>query len=124
MSEVDILRARADALQDSLDEADRYARECRAVAARLRAPLDRLSDVTIDVRGMRSKSARIDRARTRAESARNAVGSARANVSDMVDELQNIARRYERKADAARADLTVATSRLAMAVTKQSVVGP
>ncbi|MFF3853580.1 hypothetical protein [Micromonospora sp. NPDC002575] len=116
MSNVDALAARVRALEEKIDEADGYARACRAALARLRGPLDTLSTVSVDVGGLRSRSAKVDRARSRAESAREVVGTARSRLADAAGDLGRIAGRYERRADTARADLRAARKQLAAAV--------
>lgn len=116
MSKVDILAARVDALQAKVDEAEGYARACRAAAAKLAGPVGALSGVSIDVGGMRSRSAAVDRARSNAESAGDLVSTARSRLSDAVSDVEDIALKYERKADAARADLKAASYQLRLAM--------
>jgi fructose/tagatose bisphosphate aldolase len=116
MSKVAALAAKVRALQASVDEAEGYAQACRATAARLEGPLGTLSGVTIDVAGMRSKSAKVDRTRARAESAQDVVDSARSRLSNAVGDLDGVARKYERKAAALRADLKAASYQLELAM--------
>ncbi|MFY1625662.1 hypothetical protein ACN261_08100 [Micromonospora sp. WMMD723] len=116
MSNVDALAARVRALKERVDEADGYARACRAALARLRGPLGTLSTVSVDVGGLRSRSAKVDRARSQAESAREVVGTARSRLADAAGDLGRIAGRYERQADMARADLRAARKQLAAAM--------
>ena len=116
MSDVAALSARVDALQAKVDEAERYAQACRAAVARLKAPADALSAVSVDVAGLRSKSAKVDRARARAASAGRDVNAVRSRVSDALGDLERVARTYERRAQEARLDLRAASMQLAYAV--------
>ncbi|MEU8385077.1 hypothetical protein [Streptosporangium sp. NPDC048865] len=116
MSTVATLTARVEALRDAADEAEGYARACRSAARRIQGVSAALSGVTVDTGGMRSRSARVERAKTTAEGAGVVVRSTRAALDGTVNELQGIARKYDRKADAARADLRVARTRLEAAL--------
>ncbi|MER5643743.1 hypothetical protein [Streptosporangium sp. NPDC002524] len=116
MSTVATLTARVEALRDAADEADGYAQACRYAARRIHGVSAALSGVSVDTGGMRSRSARVERAKTTAEGAGGAVRSTRAALDRAVNELQSIARKYDRKADAARAALRVARTQLATAL--------
>jgi len=110
-----VLGARVDALRAEVEEAERYARACRTAATKLQDRADALGAVSPVTGGMRSRSARINRARTRVGSACAAVDAVRTALSEVVCDLGGIARRYDRKADAARADLRAASLQLALA---------
>jgi chromosome segregation ATPase len=116
VSDVAVLSARVDALQAKVDEAERYAQACRTAVARLRAPADALSGMSVDVAGLRSRSAKIDRARARAASAGRDVDAVRSRVADALSDLERVARTYERRAQQARLDLRAASMQLAYAL--------
>ena len=116
MSDVTALSARVDALQAKVDEAERYAQACRTAVARLRGPAEALSGVSVSVAGMRSRSAKIDRARARASSAGRDVDAIRSRVTDALSDLERVARTYERRAQEARLDLRAASMQLAHAL--------
>lgn len=113
VSNVAALTARVDALRNDVDEADGYAEACRAAASRLQGTVATLAGVSVDTGSMRSRSARVVRATAKAEDAQDAIRSTRSTLDGTVDDLRGIARKYERKADAARADLRVAQAELA-----------
>jgi hypothetical protein len=113
VSEVDALTGRVRTLRAEATEADRYAEACRAAATRLHGPLAALGDSPVNLGGMRSRSAVVSSAQARADAASGTVHAVRGALSGVVDDLGMIARKYERQADAARADLLVALRRLA-----------
>jgi hypothetical protein len=115
VSNVAALSARVDALRKDVDEADGYAEACRAAASRVQGTVATLAGVSVHTGSMRSRSARVARATGKAEDAADAIRSARSTLDGAVDDLRGIARKYERKADAARADLRVAQAELAAA---------
>jgi hypothetical protein len=112
---VDALAAKVRALQDRVDEAEGYAAACRAAATALHEPLAALGRVSVDVGGMRSRSRKVDRAKAGAEAAASTVHSIRSRLADAVSDLEGIAGRYQRRADAARLDLRAASMQLALA---------
>ncbi|BCL14453.1 hypothetical protein [Micromonospora sagamiensis] len=116
MSNVAALSARVDALRKDVAEADGYAQACRTTASRLDGTVAALSGTAVHTGSMRSRSARVERATGRVESAADAIRSVRSALDGACDDLHGIARRYERRADAARADLRVAQAQLAAAV--------
>lgn len=116
VSNVAALSARVEALRKDVDEAEGYAEACRAAASRLDRTAAALARVTVHAAPMRSRSAGIERATGKAEGAAGAVRSVRSALDGAVDELRGIARRYARRADAARAELRIAQARLAAAV--------
>ncbi|MEO3862845.1 hypothetical protein [Acrocarpospora sp. B8E8] len=116
MSNVAILTARVKALRDAADEADGHAQACRSAARRIHGITAALSGVSVDTGAMRSKSVRVERAKTKADGAAGTVRSTRAALDGMTGELQAIARKYDHKADTARADLRVAKSQLEAAL--------
>ncbi|MFC4533076.1 hypothetical protein [Sphaerisporangium dianthi] len=105
-----------EALRDAAAEADGHAQACRSAARRIQGITTALSGVSVDTGGMRSRSVRVERAKTKADGAAGTVRSARAALDRMMGELQAIARKYDHKADAARVDLRAAKSRLAAAM--------
>ncbi len=116
MSKIPALIAKVNALQGKVNQAEGYAQACRAAVTQLEGALGALSSVSIDVAGMRSQSARVDRAREKAVSAQQGVRATRSRVSDAAGELNRIASKWERKADAFRSDLNAAKAELAGAV--------
>ncbi len=112
---IEALAARVDALQAKVDKAEGFAEACRGAAARLRGPLEAISSVSVNVGQMRSRSVKVDRARAKASSAADVIRSARDRVSEVISDLDALARTYQRRADAARADLKAASTQLALA---------
>lgn len=116
MSNVAALSARVEALRKDVTEADGYAEACRAAAGRLDQTAGALAGVTVHAAPMRSRSARVTRATGNAERATDAVRSVRSALDGAGDDLRGIARKYARRAEAARADLRIAQAQLAAAI--------
>ena len=115
VSHIDALSARVDTLQAEVDEAERYARACRAAIAKLREPARSLAGLEVHIGPMRSRSVTVDRARARADAAGDQVDSVRSRLADALSDLDAIARIHERRADRARLDLRAASVQLAYA---------
>jgi ABC-type transporter Mla subunit MlaD len=112
---VNVLAARVSELQAKLDEVEGYARACRAAAASLQVPYGALSRVAVNVGGMRSRAPKVDRALASAQSAGATVDSVRSRLDSAVGDLEDLAAKYQRKADTIRAELDVARIQLAAA---------
>jgi multidrug resistance efflux pump len=115
VSMVSVLAARVGELQAKLDEVEGYARACRAAAATIEVSYGALARVSVDVGGMRSRAPKVDRARAAAQSAGATVDSVRSRLDSAVGDLEDLAARYQRKADTIRADLDTARVQLAAA---------